>query len=278
MDVIGEYTIENFPRNRLGIVDYLDEARKRHTVTGLFEIDITKARERIKNYKEEAGTAISFTGWICWCIGQVLEKKKDMHAVRKGKRKLVIFDDVDITIQVERKVKGKNIPLPYVLRKVNQKSVLEITQEIRAVQTQTFDKHDVQVLGNRGKLRYLARIGIYFPKFIRSRFWKRMVWNPFSLKKLSGLISVTSVGMFGNFGWAIPLSGFPITIAIGGMGKKPGVVKDTILIRDYVALTLQFDHDIIDGAPATRFSAELIKYLVSAQGLEFVSDKENPEE
>ncbi|MHA2096635.1 MAG: 2-oxo acid dehydrogenase subunit E2 [Candidatus Hodarchaeales archaeon] len=65
------------------------------------------------------------------------------------------------------------------------------------------------------------------------------------------MISVTSVGSFGNFGWAIPLSGFPITIAIGGMGKNPGVVKNTILIRDYVALTLQFDHNIIDGTPAT---------------------------
>jgi pyruvate/2-oxoglutarate dehydrogenase complex dihydrolipoamide acyltransferase (E2) component len=268
MDVIGEYTIRDFPRNRLGIIDYLDEAQKRHTITGLFEIDITKAREMIKSYKNDTGTTISFTGWICWCIGQILEKRKEIHAVRKGRSKLIIFDDVDITIQVERAVKGKNIPLPYVLRKVNRKSVLEITQEIRSVQNQVFDDQDVQVLGNRRGLRNLARIGIYLPKLIRARFWKRVVWNPFSLKKLSGLVSVTSVGMFGNFGWAIPLSGFPISIAIGGIGKKPGIVKDTILIREFLALTLQFDHDIIDGAPATRFSADLVDYLETARGLE----------
>ncbi len=274
MDVIGEYTIKDFPRNRLGIVDYLDEAQKRHVITGLFELDITKAREWIKNYKDEAGTTISLTGWICWCIGQILDKKKEIHAVRKGRRKIVIFDDIDITIQVERSLKGKKIPLPYVLRKVNHKSVLEITQEIRSVQNQTFDNHEVQVLGNRRRLRNLARIGIYLPKFIRARFWKRVVWNPFSLKKLSGLVSVTSVGMFGNFGWAIPLSGFPISIAIGGVGKKPGIVDDTILIREYLALTLQFDHDIIDGAPATRFSADLVDYLETARGLEFISENQ----
>ncbi|MHA2248068.1 MAG: 2-oxo acid dehydrogenase subunit E2 [Candidatus Hodarchaeales archaeon] len=273
MDVIGEYTIRDFPRNRLGIVDYLDEAQKRHIITGLFEIDITKARKWIKSYKNDTGTAISFTGWICWCIGQILDKKKEIHAVRKGRSKLVIFEDVDITIQVERSLQGKKIPLPYVLRKVNHKSVLEITQEIRAVQSEAFDDHDVQVLGNRKRLRYLARIGIYFPKFLRARFWKRVVWNPFSLKKLSGLVSVTSVGMFGNFGWGIPLSGFPISIAIGGMRKKPGIVNDTILIRDYLALTLQFDHDITDGAPATRFSADLVDYLEKARGLEFISEK-----
>jgi len=79
--------------------------------------------------------------------------------------------------------------------------------------------------------------------------------------------------MYGNFlGWAIPLSGFPISIAIGGIGKKPGVVNDTILIRDYLAITVQFDHDIIDGAPAARFSTQLVDYLETAKGLDFVSE------
>ncbi|MHA2175728.1 MAG: 2-oxo acid dehydrogenase subunit E2 [Candidatus Hodarchaeales archaeon] len=268
MNDIGEYSIKDFPRNRLGIVDYLDEAQKRHIITGLFEVDITKAREVIKKSKNENGTKISFTGWICWCIGQIIENKKEIHAARKGRKKLVIFEDVDISVQIERLVKGKKIPLPYVLRKVNHKSVLEITQEIRSVQNQTFDDQDIQVLGNRRRLRFMARIGINFPKFIRALFWKRVVWNPFTMKKVSGLISVTSVGMYGNhLGWAIPLSGFPISIAIGGIGKKPGIVNDTILIREYLALTLQFDHDIIDGAPATRFSADLIDYLETAKGL-----------
>ncbi|NHJ01762.1 MAG: dihydrolipoamide acyltransferase [Candidatus Heimdallarchaeota archaeon] len=269
MDELGEYKIQDFPRNRLSITDYLDVAQKRHIITGLLELDITKARERLKTYKNKTGNAISFTGWICWCIGQVIENNKEIHAARKGRSKLVFFEDVDITIQVERSVKGKKIPLPYVLRKVNQKSVLEITKEIRTVQKQTFDNQNVQVLGNRSNLRYLARIGVYLPKFIRARFWKRVIWNPFSLKRLSGLVSVTAVGMFGtNLGWAIPLSGFPISIAIGGIGKKPGVVNDTIQIREYLAVTLQFDHDIIDGAPATRFGAALIEYLESARGLE----------
>ncbi|MFX0174143.1 MAG: 2-oxo acid dehydrogenase subunit E2 [Candidatus Hodarchaeota archaeon] len=94
------------------------------------------------------------------------------------------------------------------------------------------------------------------------------------MKKLSDLVSVTSIGMYGNrLGWLILLSGFPISVAVGGMGKRQGVVNDTILIREYLALTLQFDHDIIDGAPATRFGAELFDYLETARGLEFISSK-----
>lgn len=126
------------------------------------------------------------------------------------------------------------------------------------------------MLGNRKWLRALARIGVYFPKFIRARFWKRVVWNPFSMKKLSGIVSVTSIGMFGNyFGWAIPLSGFPISIAVGGIGKKPGVINNEILIREFLAVTLQFDHDIIDGAPAARFGTKFVNYLETARGLDF---------
>ncbi|MFX0210731.1 MAG: 2-oxo acid dehydrogenase subunit E2 [Candidatus Hodarchaeota archaeon] len=49
-----------------------------------------------------------------------------------------------------------------------------------------------------------------------------------------------------------------MSIAIGGMDKKPSIVNDTILIREYLALTLQFDHFFIDGSPATRFSTDLI--------------------
>lgn len=272
MDIIGDYTIKEFPKNRIGIIDYLDEAQKRHIITGLFEVDVTRARELIREYKNKTGTTISFTGWLCWCSGQVLNSRKELHAVRKGKRKLVIFDDIDITIQVERIVKDKKIPLPYVLRKVNQKTPLELTQEIRSVQNQPFDDQNVQVLGNRRTLRFLARIGVYFPKFVRRRFWKRVVWNPFSMKKLSGLVSITSVGMFGDhIGWAIPLTGFPISVAVGGIGKKPGIANDKIMIREFLALTLQFDHDIIDGAPATRLSADLIDYLETARGLEFIN-------
>jgi pyruvate/2-oxoglutarate dehydrogenase complex dihydrolipoamide acyltransferase (E2) component len=75
-----------------------------------------------------------------------------------------------------------------------------------------------------------------------------------------------------SLGWAIPLSVFLISIAIGGIGKKPGILNDTILIREFLGLTLQFDHDTIDGALATRFSADLIDYLETAKGLEFISE------
>jgi pyruvate/2-oxoglutarate dehydrogenase complex dihydrolipoamide acyltransferase (E2) component len=44
---------------------------------------------------------------------------------------------------------------------------------------------------------------------------------------------------------------------VGGFGEKPGVVDGHIAIRDYLSLTISFDHEIIDGTPAARFTGRL---------------------
>ena len=62
-------------------------------------------------------------------------------------------------------------------------------------------------------------------------------------------------------------------LTIGGMTQKPGIVDGRIEIRDYLCLTVSFDHDIVDGAPAARFSQQLIRLIESGYGLEEVETK-----
>ena len=38
-------------------------------------------------------------------------------------------------------------------------------------------------------------------------------------------------------------------------------------MRDYLSLTISFDHDIIDGAPAARFTERLKELIESSYGL-----------
>jgi pyruvate/2-oxoglutarate dehydrogenase complex dihydrolipoamide acyltransferase (E2) component len=56
-------------------------------------------------------------------------------------------------------------------------------------------------------------------------------------------------------------------VTVGGIGEKPGVVNGHIAIRDYLSLTISFDHDIIDGAPAARFTQRLKDLIESGYGL-----------
>ena len=57
------------------------------------------------------------------------------------------------------------------------------------------------------------------------------------------------------------------TIIVGGIGEKAGVVDGHIATREYLSMTISFDHDIIDGAPAARFTQRLKELIESGSGL-----------
>ena len=40
------------------------------------------------------------------------------------------------------------------------------------------------------------------------------------------------------------------------IGVKPGVVDGHIAIREYLSLTISFNHELIDGAPAAHFTEQ----------------------
>ena len=78
------------------------------------------------------------------------------------------------------------------------------------------------------------------------------------------------MGMFGKGGsaWGIPMANFTLTVTLGSIARKPGVVGDEILIREYLNMTVSIDHDIVDGAPAARFVQELREVIEGAFGLD----------
>lgn len=81
-------------------------------------------------------------------------------------------------------------------------------------------------------------------------------------------MGITAVGMFGKGGgWGIPVNDHPLDITLGGVATKPGVVDGQIAIREYLCMTLSFDHSLIDGAPAARFSTRLREPIESRYGL-----------
>ena len=80
---------------------------------------------------------------------------------------------------------------------------------------------------------------------------------------------MTAIGMFGKgAGWGIPLASHALWMTVGGIGEKPGVIDGHIAIRDYLSLTISFDHETIDGAPAARFTERLKELIESGYGLD----------
>jgi pyruvate/2-oxoglutarate dehydrogenase complex dihydrolipoamide acyltransferase (E2) component len=55
-----------------------------------------------------------------------------------------------------------------------------------------------------------------------------------------------------------------LEVVIGGMTQRPRIVGGQIEVRDVLDLTVVIDHNVVDGAPATRFAAELRELIETA--------------
>ena len=267
MNVIGKYAQKTHPASRITTVDACEVGQKKHTMQALIEIDVTEARELIRETKMK-GAKISFTAWLIKCISTVCEEYKLVHGVKNGKYKTVVFDDVDISILVERDVHGENVPLPYVLRKTNEKSISDIYMEIKQAQQQPIKEEGDFVLGG-GMKTFFMRAYYSLPGFVRRLFISRLIMSPILTKKHMGTVVISSLGMMGRFnGWFVPISIHPMSFTIGSIVKKPGIIHDTIAIREYLFVTVLIDHDVIDGAPSARALAKLIDLMEKGYGLE----------
>jgi pyruvate dehydrogenase E2 component (dihydrolipoamide acetyltransferase) len=69
-----------------------------------------------------------------------------------------------------------------------------------------------------------------------------------------GTFTITNLGMHGIDAFT-PIINLPqcAILGVGRIIKKPWVVGDAVVARHVVALSLTFDHRIVDGAPAARF-------------------------
>jgi pyruvate/2-oxoglutarate dehydrogenase complex dihydrolipoamide acyltransferase (E2) component len=211
------YKIISYPRSRQAIVHYLAVARQKPAIHGLFEVDITMPRKIFAAHKARTGVTLSLTGYLIKCLAQAVDENKVLHAYRKGRNRLVVFDDVDITTLVERQVGEHRIAAPYIIRSANRKSFLEIHREIRTVQTHDPSGH-----------RLMDRYG-WVPGFLVRLFWHVLGSNPHWKKQVSGTVSVTAVGMFGQgAGWGITISEYTLSVVVGGIGVRPVLVEGAV--------------------------------------------------
>ncbi len=261
------YRKTRLPATRLLAIQTMNLGVKAHYVKGFLEIDVTEARRIIKEAKS-SGTHISFTGWLLKCLASAVREFPEVNAFRKG-RSVFVFETINIGIMVERVLKGELIPLPYLVKDCDTKSVHDISREIASVKEG--DVGEDLVIGDRQSAR-IARLGAWLPGPLARLGMRIFARNPVRKHKMMGTIGVTAVGMFGKSGgWPLPIPNVhPLGVAVGGISRKPLYAGEDgeLEPRELLDLTLMFDHDVIDGAPAARFSTRLIDLMESAHGLE----------
>jgi len=200
------------------------------------EVDMTslvELRKRLKPRAKDRGVKLTYLPFIMKALCVVFREFPNANAnVIEDPFTLVVKGDVNIGIATDTP-NGLFVP---VINNVEQKSILQLAAEIVDLTQRT----------REGKAR---------------------------LEELQGgTFTITSVGNIGGM-FATPIINNP-EVAILGVNKihKRPVVRtvdgeDTIVIRQMLYLSSSFDHRILDGAVAARFTTALKQLLEDPDAL-----------
>lgn len=246
-------------------IELLDNLAPKHRIYGMVEVDVTEARKFIADHEEKTGVKLSFTSWVVNCVAQAISEHKEIQAYKMGKKKLIVFDDVDVGMVIERQVNSKRFATAYCVRKANEKSFREIHDEIRQAQ-----KGEVSEENKEAEKPSLSmKIFSHMPNILRRIYWRKIRNDPFLRKQLMGTVAVTAVGMFGKGGgWAIPIGVHSVVFALGGISTRPRNHAKPSELGEFLNMTVMFDEEVSLGAPATRFLARLLELMQTGYGLE----------
>jgi len=138
---------------------------------------------------------------------------------------ITTYEDINIGVAVAMGEEGDDLVVP-VIRRVQEKSIREISRELRALIRKARE-------------------------------------NGPSLDDLTGgTISITNIGAFGaNPGTPIIQLPQSAVVGFGVIEKKPVVVEDQIVIRPIMLLAVTVDHRFITGALSARFRKRLKELL-----------------
>ncbi len=197
------------------------------------EADVTelvRLRERLKPRAEARGVRLSYLPLIMKAVGQVLPHFPSLASALDDVTQEVVFRDyVNLGMAVSTDV-GLVVP---VVRDVDRKTLIDVAEELQG-------------------LAEKARTATLAPDDVRG-----------------GSFSITNIGSVGGL-FSFPIINVPEAAILGvhAIRKRPVVLPDdTIAARPMLYLSLAFDHRLVDGADAARFTNQLIDLLQAPEAM-----------
>jgi 2-oxoglutarate dehydrogenase E2 component (dihydrolipoamide succinyltransferase) len=223
-------TIEQMSNMRRRIAENMLNSRRTSAhVTTIFEIDFTniaRLRERVKKqFEAQNGAKLTYLPFVIKATIDALKALPIVNSSVEGEN-IVYKHDYNIGIAVALDW-GLIVPV------IKQADALSLTGLARTSQD----------LANRARSKQLK------PDEVSG-----------------GTFSITNFGLYGGY-TAAPIINQPqvAILGLGGVHKKPWVVEtadgDAIAIRHIAAVSLSFDHRVIDGAVADNFLAHIKKTI-----------------
>jgi len=249
--------------NRRAVIASATVTKEKNAIHGFTEVDITVPRQLIKRHFERTGEKLSLTAYVVACLAQVIKEHPELNSFIKGRRN-IILDDVTISVLIEREISGEKVPEPIGIKGAQEKTYHQIHNEIREAKKLQSDQ--LGSLSNQTWIRFI-------PGFLLRTFIRMADKNIYMAKRY-GKIAVSAVGMYSKEPvWFIPHGTATVLITVGSISKRVVEIDGKFESREHLCLTASFDHNIIDGAPASRFMNEFIETIKSGKIIQ--PDEEN---
>jgi pyruvate/2-oxoglutarate dehydrogenase complex dihydrolipoamide acyltransferase (E2) component len=236
-----------FPSSRRAVTAAVRAGRRIVPMHGLLDVDVTEARRLL----DGQAPAPSMTAFVIAAVARAVAAHPEVHAYRDWRGRLVRHRNVDVQVLVEVPTEQGPFGLVHVVRDADVRGVADISAEVRGV------KADMASTATGRALRRLAPVAGRIPGLFPAMY--AVMGRSVRAHQLAGTVQVTAVGMFaGGGGFAIaPPTLASTSVVVGGLSRRPRVIGDEITVRDVLDLTVTVDHNVVDGAPATRFGADL---------------------
>jgi pyruvate dehydrogenase E2 component (dihydrolipoamide acetyltransferase) len=195
-------------------------------VTHFDEANVTKLvshRQRVKPFADEEGIKLTYLAYVVKALTVVLKKYPMLNASLDDEREEIILkDEYHIGFAADTD-RGLVVP---VIKHADQKSLFQIAKEIQELAKKARD----------GSIKADEMTG--------------------------STCTISNIGS-ADGSWFTPIINHPESciLGIGRVEKKPVVINDSIEIASMMALSLSYDHRLIDGVLAQKALNELKKYL-----------------
>jgi pyruvate/2-oxoglutarate dehydrogenase complex dihydrolipoamide acyltransferase (E2) component len=240
------------------VTQALRAGRRITPVHGLITVDVTEARRLLESIDPRP----SFTAFLVASVGRAAVAHPEVHAYRNWRGQLVLHHHVDIATLVEVHTPEGSFPLAHLVRDADRRDVNDISTEIRRVKNDPASSRSGQLLTRVTPAA--AKIPGAVPLFYR------LMAQSVRMRRMAGTVAVTSVGMFaggGGFGIGFPTV-LTLSVLVGGLSERPRIIDSQVEARQVLDLTVTVDHNVVDGAPAARFVADMRRLIEQAEVLQ----------
>lgn len=250
------YSFLWFPRRRWNILDLIQIIERDAVPTCLFvDVNMSFAQELCANYLSRRGVKLTVTALLLKAIGIAQRDYPETRSVLLPWRQILVLERIVAGFTVEKILDGEPAVYLGVIEDPDTKPLETIAAELAAYGQKEIAEVPQLALEERFNFMpwLLRRIIIFISLIIPA----------LRLRYMPASFGLTSIGKYGIRA-ITPPSVSASTFGVGSVEERAVVIDGQIKICPMMTLVLNFDHRMIDGAPASLFVRE-IKNLMEGE-------------